>query len=110
VKGSEKMQILELPDELFQYYRVCTFGNENITKDQAARKLTRNYMLGMPVAPRNQTERDKGNQMVFYGNLHIVVRHGKIVHLSNHKRGKYYGGWKKDEKRYIELTKELGII
>lgn len=106
------MQILELDDVVFDYYKLCTYGNENITKDQAARKLTRNYLLGMPVAPRNESDRLKGNQMVYYGNLHMVIRNGKVIHLNNHtgRGNKHYGGWFKNHEKYIELTKELGII
>jgi hypothetical protein len=111
MKGSdEKLKILELPDELYQYYKTMTNDNENITKDQAAKKLTRNVMLGMLIPPRNKLDRSKGNKMYFYGNLHICVKNDrKIVHIHNHGRGKFFGGWFKDEEKYIELTKKLGI-
>lgn len=104
------MQILELDNEMYKYYKLCTRDNENITIDQARRKLTRNYLLGMPVPPRNESDRLKGNQMVFYGNMHMVIRNGKVIHLYNHTgKGKHFGGWFKDEEKYIELTKKLGI-
>jgi hypothetical protein len=103
------LELLEIDDEILNYYRICTKNNENISKDQASRKLTRNVLLGMPVAPRNELDRLKGNRMVFYGNLHIVTRNNKVIHLSNHHKSIHYGGWFKDEAKYIELTKKLGI-
>jgi hypothetical protein len=110
MKGSEKLKILKLSDEVYEHYKSNIKGNENITKDQAARKLTRNVMLAMEITPRNALDRLKGNKLYYYGNLHILVRRGKVVHLSNHYGGKHFGGWFKDEKRYVQLTKELGII
>lgn len=104
-----KLNILKLPEELFQYYRECTNGNEDITKDQAAKKLTRNVMSAMKVPPRNESDRLKGNQMYYYGNLHIVVKNDKIVHLHNHRGGIHWGGWFPNEDRHKELTKQLGI-
>ena len=103
------MKILKLSDEVYQYYKTMIRGNEDITKDQAERKLTRNVMLGVEVPPRNTLERLKGNKLYYYGNLHIVVRWGKVVYLSNHYGGKHYNQWEPNEQKYIELTKKLGI-
>jgi hypothetical protein len=107
VKGSEIVKILKLPYELYKYYKECTKDNENITRDQAARKLTRNVLLADEVPPRNELDKAKGNKMYHFGNLHICVRHGTIIHLMNHQGNR---DWNKDEQRYQELTKELGII
>ena len=106
------MKILKLTDEVFEFYRTNTRDNENITRDQAERKLTRNVMLAMPVPPRNFLDAWVGNQKYIYGNLHIIVRRNKVVGLFNHKgKGeKAYGGWFKDHKKYAALTKQLEII
>ncbi|MEH7116100.1 hypothetical protein V7128_01575 [Neobacillus vireti] len=101
------MEILKLPYELYKYYKTCTKDNENITRDQAARKLTRNVMLADEMPPRNDLDKEKGNKMYHFGNLHIVTRQGTIIHLMNHQSKRK---WNKDEQRYQELNKELGII
>jgi hypothetical protein len=103
-----KVKILKLPYELYEYYKTCVRDNENITRDQAARKLTRNVLLAKEVPPRNTLEKLKGNKMYQYGFLHIVVRRGRIVHLNN--KGRLDEEWVKDEQRYQELTKKLEIV
>jgi hypothetical protein len=110
VKGSEKVKILKLPYELYEYYKTCVKDNENITRDQAARKLTRNVLLAKEVPQRNTLEKLKGNKMYHYGSLHIVVRRGRVVHLHNNKGKQFHEGWVKDEQRYEELTKKLVIV
>jgi hypothetical protein len=97
------LRIYRITDEVFQFYRENVKDNENISRDQAERKLTRNILLSMPVPQRN------GNQKWIYGNLHIIVNSNKVVRLLNHSEGKYYPMWFKDETRYNELTKQLGI-
>lgn len=103
------MKLLKLTDEVFQYYKENVKGNENISEDQAARKLTRNVLLAMPVPQRSPVERLIGNMKYIYGNLYIVVRRNKVVHISNQSGGKRYGGWFKDQAKYDELTKLLEI-
>jgi hypothetical protein len=107
-----KLKILKMTDEAFEAYRTQVNGNENITRDQAERKLTRNVMLGMPVPPRNFLEAWVGNRKYIYGNLHIIVKRDCITHLFNHKgkNEKCYDGWFKDHKKYEMLTKQLEII
>jgi hypothetical protein len=105
-----KVKILKLPYELYEYYKTCVRDNENITRDQAARKLTRNVLLAKEVPPRNTLEQLIGNKMYHYGSLHIVVRRGKIVHINNHQGKKAHDGWVKDEQLYQELTKKLEIV
>ncbi|MED3562389.1 hypothetical protein [Bacillus xiapuensis] len=104
------MKILKITDEVFETYRTQVNGKENITRDQAERRLTRNVMEGMSVPPRSFLEALIGNEKYIFGNLHIIVRHGRVVRLFNHKGGKPYGGWYKDQKKHAELTKQLGII
>ncbi|TWK06308.1 hypothetical protein CHCC20441_3881 [Bacillus licheniformis] len=38
-----------------------------------------------------------------YHDLHITVRNGKVIKIVNHKRPRF------SKKRYIELSKALGI-
>jgi hypothetical protein len=105
-----KMKILKLTDKVFQYYKENVKENENITRDQAAKKLTRNKELAMRVPPRNNRERQKGYQMYYYGNLHFVVSDDKVIHIKNHADGNLHcAGWFLDENRYAELTNKLGI-
>jgi hypothetical protein len=105
------LKILKLTDEVFQYYRENVRDNENISRDQAARKLTRNVLLAMEVPPRNFLETWTGNTKYIYGNLHIIVKRGKVIKLfNNYGKAKAYGGWFLDKKKYTQLTKELGII
>jgi hypothetical protein len=105
-----KLKILELTDKVFQYYRENTRDNKNISRDQAARKLTRNVMLAKEVPPRNAIDRLLGNKMYHYGNLHLVVRRGKVVHIKNYKNQNNYKGWEFNPHKYVELTKKLGIV
>jgi hypothetical protein len=105
------LRILEITNKVYDYYRLNTKGNEEISKDQAARKLTRNVILAMPVPPRSEFESLLGNRKYVYGNLHIIIRGDRIIHIYNHYGGKKaYGGWIRDEERYAELTKQLGIL
>jgi hypothetical protein len=103
------MELLRLTDKAYEQYKVSVKGNKDISKDQAARKLTRNVLLAKELPPRNTLERFIGNRMHMYGNLHILVRRGKIVNVFNHYGGDYHNGWEFDKRRYIELTKQLGI-
>jgi hypothetical protein len=96
---------------VFQYYRENVRDNENTIRDQVARKLTRNVLLAMEVQPRNFLETWCGNTKYIYGNLHIIVKRGKVVKLYNHyEKTKAYGGWFLDKKKKAQLTKELGIL
>jgi hypothetical protein len=104
-----KLKILELTDEVFDYYRENTRHNKDITRDQAARKLSRNIMLAKEVPPRNERDRLLNNRMYHFGNLHIVVRDGIIIHLRNYKNQQNYRGWELDRFKFVELTKEFGI-
>jgi hypothetical protein len=109
MKGSDEVEILELTDKVFEYYRKNTKGNENISRDQVARKLTRNVLLAKEVPPRNAIDRLLGNCMYHYGNLHIVVRRNKIVHIRNYKNQNNYKNWELDRFKYVDLSRELGI-
>ncbi|PAD70833.1 hypothetical protein CHH83_01905 [Bacillus sp. 7586-K] len=103
------MKLLEITDEALEQYRTTVRGNENITYDQAQRKLTRNVILVKDFAP----ERIKRSWLTLgknfaYGNLHIIVRSGKIIKIVNHK-GRKQDSWNPPKHEYIKLCKLLGI-
>jgi hypothetical protein len=50
------VKILRLPSRVFHYYRTHVKDNEDITKDQASRKLTRNVQLAKEIPPRNELD------------------------------------------------------
>jgi hypothetical protein len=103
------LKVLKLTDKAFEMYRKHVKGNQNTSRDQAALKLTRNVLLAKEIPPRNTVERLIGNKLYAYGNLHILVRRGKVVNVFNHYGGEYHDGWQFDKQKYIELTKQLGI-
>jgi hypothetical protein len=103
------MELLKLTDKVYEQYKLSVKGNTDISKDQAARKLTRNVLLAKELPPKSKIDRLLGIKLYAYGNLHILVRRGKVVNVSNHYGGEYHTGWEFDKKKYIELTKQLGI-
>lgn len=103
------MKLLKVPNDIYEKYKDTVKGNENTSLDQVRRKLTRNMLLAKEVTPRSKWERLIGNKIYHYGNLHFVVRYGKVIELKNYKGGKHYGGWRLDEKKRMELTIKLGI-
>lgn len=103
------MKILKLSDSVYEYYREKVNGNQNISREQAARKITRNVLLAKEVQLRKRLDRLLGKKLYHYGNMDIVVQWGKVIHISNKKGGKRKGNWYKDMKKYEQLTKELGI-
>lgn len=103
------MKVLRLTDKAYEQYKAQVKGNEAITKDQAARKLTRNVALARYIPPRNEKEAGIGNKLYAYGNLLILVRRGKVMQIFN-LHSQQNNGWVRDERLYIQLTQELGII
>jgi hypothetical protein len=105
-----KMEIVELTDKVFRYYTKKVKHNKNITYDQARLKLTRNIMLAKKIPPRDESDIEKGNALYQYGNLLILVRNGTVIHLKNHRGENSYTGWELDRFKYVDLTRELGIL
>lgn len=103
------MKLLRVSDKVYELYKDTVKGNENTSKDQVRRKLTRNKLLAKEVIPKDKWERLIGTKIFHYGNLHLTVRWNKVIGLRNFKGGKHYGNWSLDEARYIELTKKLEI-
>jgi hypothetical protein len=105
-----KLKILELTDKAYEAYKSFVRHNDDITRELAAKKITRNVMLAKEIEPRGEYEKQIGNRVFMYGNLMIVTRRNKVVHIWNNKRINAYEGWELDRVKYVELSKELGII
>jgi hypothetical protein len=102
------VQIFEITDRVYEYYKQNVKGNEDVTKDQAAKKLSRNVMLAKEIPPRNEQDISKGNKMYYYGSLHIVLKGDKIIYLNNHRGSKCYG-WELDQEKYEKISTEFEI-
>lgn len=103
------MKPLRITDKVYKYYMSNVRGNKEATYEEACKKLTRNMLLGKEVPQRTDRERLLGNKLYIYGNLRILVRQGKIVHISNHKGTKRYSGRGLDKEKRDRLNMELGI-
>lgn len=66
-------------------------------------------MLAKEIEPRGDYEKQIGNKVYLYGNLQIVTRRGKVVHIWNNKGANNNSDWELDQVKYDELSKELGI-
>lgn len=97
------MKLFKLGGNVFNTYRTTVKGNENISKPQARRKLTRNIMLA--VKRYNKIE---GLDYYMYGCLHMIVKGDTIVWIKN--RCSVPPMWFKDIDKYNELNVLLGII
>ncbi|MFC8151650.1 hypothetical protein ACFUP3_18405 [Bacillus paralicheniformis] len=97
------MKMLKVSEDALNYYRECVKGNKNISEDQARAKLTRNVNLVQAEAPERVLRSGLFSKVYMYHDLHITVRNGKVIKVVNHKRPRF------SKKRYIELSKALGI-
>jgi hypothetical protein len=105
-----KLKILKLTDKVYDTYKSFVRHNDDITRELAEKKLTRNVMLAKEVEPRSEFEKQIGNRVYQYGNLQIVVRRDKVVHIWNNKGVNAYTNWELDIVKYVELSRELGIL
>jgi hypothetical protein len=102
-----KPKLLKLTEQAYKDYSETVKGNQHITLDQAARKISRNCHY----------VRDKEKGMVVksgwfettysYGNLDIVVRFGKVLSISNRKGNGVTMNI--DRKYYNELSELYGV-
>lgn len=95
------MQTLTLAKGIYTQYRKNVQESENDSLEQVRRKMTRNMQLA------HRTVRENGSIYYKYGCLHFIVAKGMVVWLQNNSKPEK--GWKRDDKKYLELTKELGI-
>lgn len=96
------MKMLKVTNDALNYYRKSVKGNKNITEEQGA-KLTRNVKLVQAETPERVLRIGLFSKVYMYHDLHITVRNGKVIKIVNHKRPRF------SKKRYIELSKALGI-
>jgi hypothetical protein len=100
------IRLLNLKESAFKTYKNEVKGNLNISFDQAQRKLTRNVLLAVEKTSLKNLLTFK--QVYIYGNMRITVRFGTIIEIENHISN-IVPNWTKDEKRYEQISKELGI-
>jgi len=90
-----------LPKNVYKIYRETVKGNEDTSYDQASRKMYRNMLLAY------KSERPDGSHHYKYGCLHFNVANNKVVWMRNNNTPQK--GWKRNNREYIRLNKELGI-
>jgi hypothetical protein len=105
-----KLKILELTDKAYEAYKSFVRHNDDITRELASKKITRNVMLAKEIEPRSEFEKQIGNRVYEYGNLEIVTRRDKVVHIWNNKGVNAYTGWELDAVKKVDLSRELSII
>lgn len=101
------MKLLKVSDKAFKKYKSTVRGNENITYEQAQKKLTRNAVLVKETAPE-RIKRKWFNVTYSYGNLDIICRFGTVIDIVNHK-GVFDSNWKFPRHSYQHLNKVMGI-
>ena len=79
-------KILKLTQQAYLDYKGTVKGNDHVTLDQAARKLSRNCQYVSEKEP-TKVKRSLLDKIFTYGNLSIRVRFGKIVEVINNKGG-----------------------
>lgn len=102
------VKVYKITRKAYEAYRDTVKGNKNISLDQSRRKLTRNILLAKELPYNSLVKKLQGYKYFQYGNLFILVRHNRIVHIAN-VLGSTSSDWHFDKKKYIELSKELGI-
>jgi phosphopentomutase len=105
-----KLKILKLTDKVYDQYKRFVKGNQDITKEMAEKKITRDVMVATEVPVRSDYEKQIGNRAWRYGNLLIITRRDKVVHIWNNKGVNAIAEWEVDETKRNELSKKLGII
>lgn len=105
------MNILRLSKKAYELYRTTVRDNEEITYDQARRRLTRNVILAKDITPVEERSKLIKTKVYAFGNLHIIVRLNKVIDIENHKKcGNLHRDWKLDVNKRTELNEILGIV
>ena len=104
------MEVLGITEKALSYYRENVKGNKTITPDQALLKMIRNVSLVKETHPERVKKRLFFTEYA-YGNMIIKVNRKKQVFEIVNKSGCFsdQNDWKFPKRRYIELSKELGI-
>jgi hypothetical protein len=100
------LKLLNLKESAYQQYRLTVKGNETISFDQAMLKLNRNVLLAVERKSIKNTLKCK--RVYIYGCMRIITRFGTIIDIENHINDPI-PNWKKDEKKYDQISKQLGI-
>lgn len=101
------MKKLKMDRRIYNEYVTTVQNNEDTSLEQAQLKMTRNAQLAI-VSPRRNTRGVITSTHYRYGSLQFIVnKKDKIVWMQNYTG--HPKGWKRDNKRYLELNKELGI-
>ena len=97
------MELLKVPQKIFNQYREDVKNNTHTSFNQVERKLTRNFLLS-----DKQPRPDGRGFYCRYGRMHFIVsENNAVVWMRNHSG--IPRGWKKDFKYYLELNEQLGI-
>lgn len=96
------MKLLAFKNSAYEQYKQTVSDNENLSHNQACRKMTRNMLLA-----RKAISTGYDSQLYMYGSLHFLVKDNKVVWISNKRRVPV--GWKLNKKEYLRLTKKLAI-
>jgi hypothetical protein len=102
-----KPTFLKLTQESYNVYRESVKGNEDITLDQAARKVSRNCHYVRDKEKGKVVKNGWFTTTYSYGNLDIVVRWGKVLSISNKKGNGVTMNI--DRKYYNELSSLYGV-
>ena len=98
--------MLEIKQSAFEYYRNNVRGNATISYEQAQKKLSRNVLLA--VEKKRLKNFIRCEHEYIYGCMRIIVKSGTIVEIENYITD-IVPDWTKDEEKYEQITKELGI-
>lgn len=109
-KTDSGIEILELGEGVYDYYRNQVKGNKDTTFDQTRRKLTRNMNVAI-MDMDNSGLYGLDTTLYHYGNLDMLVVGNTVVWLKNHKGSIQYPSFGKqmNKKLYEQLTEELSI-
>lgn len=103
----KKVELIKLNKASLSYYQRFVKANENISEDQANRKMTRNMLLAMPY--KKDSEAKKNPRVWYsYGCLRFIVKNNEVIWIQN--KLPMMKGWYKDYEKYETLNKELEII
>jgi hypothetical protein len=107
--ANKSIPLLEFGIGIFNKYRSQVAKNENITYEDAQKKLTRNMILAHQEFNPYAEDGDESDQgtLYKYGHLWFIVRNNRVKWLRTNCH--HVWGWEKDMKKYNELNQILGI-
>ena len=93
----------KISDLAYQSYRQLTRGNAQLSREEVAKKLTRNVLLGIPVVVENTKY-----TWYAYGEMRLLVKKSeKIICIINHQP--VIEGWKVNPWSKANLNRLLRI-